>query len=95
LKGAADLQRALDEAKKRVGEESRAREEAERVAKEAREQVAKEQAAKTAAWKVISQLTRQLKQAQGETAGGAPDADAAAAAPKKTRRVKKAEEPEQ
>jgi uncharacterized glyoxalase superfamily protein PhnB len=95
LKGAADLHRALDEAKKRVGEESRAREEAERVAKEAREQVAKEQAAKTAAWKVISQLTRQLKQAQGETAGGAPDADAAAAAPKKTRRVKKAEEPEQ
>jgi hypothetical protein len=79
----AGLQKALEKAQKQAVDEQRAREEAEQAAKVAREQLAKEQAAKNAAWRVIGQLTKQLKQAQ---AGAAPgDATDAGSAPKKVR----------
>jgi uncharacterized glyoxalase superfamily protein PhnB len=80
LKGSPDMQRALDEAKKRLADEQQAREVAERAAKDARDQLAKEQAARAAAWKVVGQLTKQLKQVQ---AGGTSVADDETATPKK------------
>ena len=78
--GPPDLQRALDEAKKRLADEQQAREAAERAAKDARAELAREQAAKAAAWKVVGQLTKQLKQVQS---GGTGVADDETAPPKK------------
>jgi uncharacterized glyoxalase superfamily protein PhnB len=57
LKGTADMQRALDEAKKRA-------EDAEAAAVAVRAELAKEKAAKNAAWKVVGQLTKQLQAAK-------------------------------
>lgn len=78
LKASAEMQRALDDAKKRAADALSARQAAERAVKEAREQaktaleqvndvreqLAKERASKAAAWKVVSQLSRQLKRAK-------------------------------
>jgi uncharacterized glyoxalase superfamily protein PhnB len=83
LKGTADMQRALDDAKKRADD-------AETAIEEVREQLAKEKAAKSAAWKVVTQLTKQLKTAKGtvpESAGDGYD-DAPAAAKKAKPRPK-------
>jgi uncharacterized glyoxalase superfamily protein PhnB len=94
-KALADLRRALDEAKKRSADEQKAREAAEQSAKEVREELAKEQKSKAAAWKVVGQLTKQLKQVKsaagpsGDAADGGVDDDGAKKAkarprPKKT-----------
>src|SRR5262245_46125468 len=69
----AKVQQAFESAQKQVAEAQRAREAAEKAAKETREQLEREQAAKAAAWKVVGQLTRQLRQAQG----GSPSGEAA------------------
>jgi uncharacterized glyoxalase superfamily protein PhnB len=85
----AKVQQAFEAAQRQAAEAQRAREAAEKSAKEAREQLEREQAAKAAAWKVVGQLTRQLRQAQG----GSPSGEAADggddAAPKKARPKKK------
>jgi hypothetical protein len=72
LKGSAEMQRALDEARKRAAD-------AESAVEEAREQLAKEKASKAAAWKVVGQLTKQLQTVKGaasddtgDTSGDAP-----------------------
>jgi uncharacterized glyoxalase superfamily protein PhnB len=96
-KRTAELRASLDKAQKRAAEAVRARETAEKATEEAREALAREQAAKTQAWKVVSQLTRQLKMLQGGGEGAA--IDDAGAAPKKARPRprprKKAAEPEE
>ncbi|MBO0766390.1 MAG: hypothetical protein J2P50_17615, partial [Hyphomicrobiaceae bacterium] len=85
----AGLQKALKKAQKQAANEQLAREEAEQAAKVAGEQLAKEQTAKNAAWRVIGQLTKQLKQA-----GIAPsDATDTGSAPKKARGRAKAKAP--
>jgi len=101
LKRAAEMQRALEHAQKRAADAQRAKEAAERATQEAREQLAREQIAKAAAWKVVSQLSRQLKQVQGTSppaeVSSAGDDDGLAPAPKKARprpKQKKAPEPE-
>jgi uncharacterized glyoxalase superfamily protein PhnB len=96
LKRVAKVQQALEAAQRQAAEAARAREAAEKEAQEAREQLAREQAAKAAAWKVVGQLTRQLKQVQG----GAPSAEAGDAggdtpAAKARRRPRKKAEPEE
>jgi uncharacterized glyoxalase superfamily protein PhnB len=94
LKRVAKVQQALEAAQKQAAEATRAREAAEKAAEEVREQLAREQAAKAAAWKVVGQLTRQLKQVQG----GAPAAeagDADGSAKKARPRPKKKAEPEE
>jgi uncharacterized glyoxalase superfamily protein PhnB len=58
LKASAEMQRALDEAKKRAAD-------AESAVEEAREQLAKEKTSKNAAWKVVGQLTKQLQTIKG------------------------------
>jgi uncharacterized glyoxalase superfamily protein PhnB len=73
-KRAAELKASREQAQKRVAEAQRAREAAEKAAEEAREQLTREQAAKAAAWKVVSQLTRQLKQLQS----GSPSSNTSA-----------------
>jgi uncharacterized glyoxalase superfamily protein PhnB len=73
-KRAAELKASLEQAQKRVAEAQRAREAAEKAAEEAREQLTREQAAKAAAWKVVTQLTKQLKQLQG----GSPSSNTSA-----------------
>jgi uncharacterized glyoxalase superfamily protein PhnB len=73
-KRTADLEASLAQAQKHAAEAQRARQAAEETAREAREQLAREQAAKSQAWKVVSQLTRQLKQLQAASSGG-PAAD--------------------
>jgi uncharacterized glyoxalase superfamily protein PhnB len=90
---ALDIKKALDEAHRQIAEEKSAREAAEHAAKDAREALVKEQVAKAAAWKVIAQLSKQLKSVQGgETESPAVDN---AAPPKKVRtRPKKTAEPE-
>jgi len=102
LKGAAEVQRALEQAQKRAAEAQRAREAAERAAQEAREQLAREQIAKNAAWKTAAQLRRQLSQVQGNAppgeASNAGDDDGPAPALKKARprlKQKKAAEPDE
>jgi hypothetical protein len=82
LKGTVEMQHALDEAKKRA-------EDAESAIEDVREQLAKEKAAKNAAWKVVSQLTKQLKSAKGSAPQDAGSDDAAAAAKKAKPRPKK------
>jgi hypothetical protein len=69
-KALADLRRALDRAQKRAADEQRTREAAEAEAEAAREHLAKEQSAKASAWKVIGQLTKQLKQVKSASASG-------------------------
>jgi uncharacterized glyoxalase superfamily protein PhnB len=96
-KAMANLQKALDRAHKLGADEKRAREEAERAVEEAREDATRERTAKNAAWKMVLQLRRQLKQGQGEasatdTAGTAGDDSPP---PKRPRaRPKKTAEPE-
>ena len=85
LKGTADMQRALEEARKRATA-------AEGAVAEVREQLAKEKASKNAAWKVISQLSRQLKIAKGAEVSG--DASGDGVAKKKYRPKKKAADDE-
>jgi uncharacterized glyoxalase superfamily protein PhnB len=88
-----NLQKALDDARKQTAEEIRAREEADSAAREARDLLAKEQAAKAAAWRVIGQLTKQLKAVQSGESGAA---DGPPPPPKKYRpRPKKVADPEQ
>jgi uncharacterized glyoxalase superfamily protein PhnB len=83
LKGTADMQRALDEANKRAAD-------AETAVEEVREQLAKEKASKNAAWKVVGQLSRQLKVAKGDDSGD----DDAPAKKAKVRPKKKAPDAE-
>ncbi len=82
---AADLKVSLEKAQKRAAEALSAKETAEKAAEEAREALEREQAAKTQAWKVVSQLTRQLKQLQGASDGATVDDGGAGSAAKKAR----------
>jgi uncharacterized glyoxalase superfamily protein PhnB len=66
LKGAADMQRALGEAKKRASD-------AEDAVAAVREQLAKEKASKNAAWKVVGQLTKQLQAAKSGSSDSISD----------------------
>jgi uncharacterized glyoxalase superfamily protein PhnB len=84
LKGAAEMQRALDEATKRA-------EDAEAAAAEVREQLAKEKASKNAAWKVVGQLTKQLQAAKSGISDDSFDAPPKKA---KVRPKKKAPDPD-
>jgi uncharacterized glyoxalase superfamily protein PhnB len=56
----------LDEARKLLADEQHARDAAERTIREVRAELEKERVAKASAWRVVGQLTRQLKQAQGD-----------------------------
>jgi DNA repair exonuclease SbcCD ATPase subunit len=82
LKGTADMQRALDEAKKRA-------EDAEAAVAEVRSELAKEKAAKNAAWKVVGQLTKQLQAAKTGDAPADYSSDAPPAKKAKLRLKKK------
>jgi uncharacterized glyoxalase superfamily protein PhnB len=96
-KRVADLKLSLEKARRRADEAQRARETAEKAAEDAREALAREQAAKTQAWKVVSQLSRQLKQLQGAAEGASAD-DGPPSPPKKARprpRQKKAPDPDE
>jgi len=93
-KRAADLKISLERAQKRANDALRAKEAAEKATAEAREELEREQAAKTQAWKVISQLTRQLKQLQGGSEGASAD-DSGAAAKKARPRPRKKADPEE
>ena len=98
-KRAAGLQKAADEAQKRAADVQKAKEAAERAAEDAREELARERAAKTAAWKAITQLRRQISQLQNEpgTASTADDGaeEPPAKKPRPRRLKKKAEDPAQ
>jgi hypothetical protein len=98
-KRAADLKLSLERAQKRASEALRAKEAAEKAADDVREALTREQAAKTQAWRVVSQLTRQLKQLQGASEGASVgDDDGSAPARKKARPRpprKKADNPEE
>jgi uncharacterized glyoxalase superfamily protein PhnB len=95
----AGLQKANDEAQKRAADALKAKEAAERAADEAREDLARERAAKTAAWKAITQLRRQVSQLQNEPGAASTAGDGAeeppAKKPRPRRLKKKAEDPEQ
>jgi uncharacterized glyoxalase superfamily protein PhnB len=103
LKRAAELEASVAQLKKNTAEAERARQAAEETAEEAREQLARERAAKASAWRVVSQLTRQLKQLQAKSAGGPPSAgsgeDAAQPAkkarPRPRTKAKKAPDPDE
>jgi uncharacterized glyoxalase superfamily protein PhnB len=99
LKRAADLQKAAEEARKRAADAQKAKEAAERAAADAREDLARERAAKTAAWKAITQLRRQLSKVQSEAAPASTADDGGEEPPPKKagprRLKKKAEDPEQ
>lgn len=109
LKRAAELERALEQAKKRAADAERtavdahkAKKAADQAAEGAQELLARERLAKTAAWKAAAQLRRQLDQLKGATspteeATGADDNAGPAPAPKKARprpRLKKAPQPD-
>jgi uncharacterized glyoxalase superfamily protein PhnB len=85
FKTTAEMQRALDEARKRAAD-------AERATAEARDQLAKEKAAKNAAWKVVGQLTKQLQIAKG--ASDDPDVSTAPKKYKVRPKKKKKADPE-
>jgi uncharacterized glyoxalase superfamily protein PhnB len=95
----AGLQKAAEEAQKRAADAQKAKEAAERATADAREDLARERAAKTAAWKAITQLRRQINQLQNEP-GAASIADDGAAEeppakkPRLRRLKKKADDPD-